>query len=342
MKIDLDNLEVTLSKNSFHYKFMKFILGSIMPNLNTLCPYFWLFWFCVLISPVWGTLKLLSIGFYKGCVNTGEFIDNKFLKPRFENWVANLSDLQIYSLRNHYSDNRPLVFDSGYYYESRHEILNKFMAVQKITWAELEERSKKGEKIFWDNYKKEQEAREARSKRFKNLGNRITNRTNNLINKIPVPKGTYPKQSTKPKEDFKLPIALIVKWTKRVLGTLFTLLIGYGLYKLGLIVYTYSLTITKEMVMNTLQWVGIVILIILAVAILVTALIIGINYLQETRQKNRYQSRDNWFTRSIEWIADGIIRVCTWIAAPFIFCYQYFVATKDDYCPGIVWEDEKD
>jgi len=40
-------LEVKLSKNSWHYKLQRFVFKEDTPDLHSLCPYFWLTIFCL-------------------------------------------------------------------------------------------------------------------------------------------------------------------------------------------------------------------------------------------------------------------------------------------------------
>ncbi len=72
---------VKLSTRSWHYKLVKFILGSAAPtptNMHNLCPYFWLLVFSILITPIWGPLKLIARGFANIIATVGEFVDRLY------------------------------------------------------------------------------------------------------------------------------------------------------------------------------------------------------------------------------------------------------------------------
>jgi len=57
---------VLLSTKSWHYRFMKLVLGKVAPtpeNMHNLCPYFWLLVFsllvCIVVLPIKGIIKVL-------------------------------------------------------------------------------------------------------------------------------------------------------------------------------------------------------------------------------------------------------------------------------------------
>lgn len=81
-------MKVTLNKNSWHYKFFKFMLEGAEPP-KSLCPYFWILVGLIVCSPALGIVSLI--------IKIGKFVDkftSKFKKKKektektFEQWEA--------------------------------------------------------------------------------------------------------------------------------------------------------------------------------------------------------------------------------------------------------------
>lgn len=98
-----EKASVKLSTKSWHYKLIKFILGSAAPtpyNMHNLCPYFWLLVFSLLatpfVAPVKGFAKLLSY-LVDGLAN---IMESLLIVPIANTWEENLTDLDVYYLWN--------------------------------------------------------------------------------------------------------------------------------------------------------------------------------------------------------------------------------------------------
>jgi hypothetical protein len=110
---------VRLSTNSWHYKLIKWTLGSNAPtpqNMHNLCPYFWLLVFSILIQPIFAPIKLIGKGLLS-FANGLEYIANKYMyQPYANDWYANLSDERAYRLSD----------DSYYDYDRKYSLPRGF------------------------------------------------------------------------------------------------------------------------------------------------------------------------------------------------------------------------
>lgn len=57
------DLQVTLSKKSWHYRLQKRVWGRHTPYLNSLCPYFWFTMLTLVVTPFWFILSILDKAF---------------------------------------------------------------------------------------------------------------------------------------------------------------------------------------------------------------------------------------------------------------------------------------
>lgn len=111
-------LEISLRRNSWHYKLHSAILGT--PRFQNLCPYFWLTIFCVIAAPFFFTYKLLKLAVF-GIVVGGSYIfvapmalifsavergfeklldrmDNSVCRPMNRKMIETLPDEKIFDL----------------------------------------------------------------------------------------------------------------------------------------------------------------------------------------------------------------------------------------------------
>ena len=96
-----EKASVKLSTKSWHYKLIKFILGSAAPtpyNMYNLCPYFWLLIFSLLVTPILapikGLVKLLT-WLSEGFIN---LLEASMISPIAENWERGLTDFDVYQI----------------------------------------------------------------------------------------------------------------------------------------------------------------------------------------------------------------------------------------------------
>lgn len=81
-------MKVTLNKNSWHYKFFKFMLEGVEPP-KSLCPYFWILVGLIVCSPVIGLAALvIKIGKFLDSI-VSKFVPKKQKKEKtLEEWEA--------------------------------------------------------------------------------------------------------------------------------------------------------------------------------------------------------------------------------------------------------------
>lgn len=103
-----NNGSVSISTKSWHYIWMKFVLGTkLSPTAKTmhnLCPYFWLLIFSIIISPVVLPIKLI-VSMVKGANNAiTNFMMNSWIMPNAVAWKDGIQDLEAISILRMESD----------------------------------------------------------------------------------------------------------------------------------------------------------------------------------------------------------------------------------------------
>jgi hypothetical protein len=98
-----EKASVKLSTKSWHFKLVKFILGSAAPtphNMHNLCPYFWLLVFSLLVTPVVAPVK----GFFKLVFfvldKVANLMDKFLIIPAATSWEEKLTDLDVFYIYN--------------------------------------------------------------------------------------------------------------------------------------------------------------------------------------------------------------------------------------------------
>lgn len=317
MELDLKNFRVKLSKNSFHYKFMKFILGKLMPDLYTLCPYFWLLIACFILSPIVVPIRLLVLGIEF----LFELLDKYIFIPKWYKFMETVKLEDYYlgednKLKTPFCFKRP--FEGDYCYFENY-IRSKYNLSVEEYWLKVKESRELHQNNLNTKYK---ERLEEENKR-KSI--RIA-RKEKFINFFTIK---------------KLNIASIIKWTKRTLSLIFTVCLIIGIYYLSKYLLSLKGHIDWNAVWSAIKY----ILFVISIALTVVGSIFGIVLLIiKLKDKCEEAGYTNKFLNSIgsffKFIWNCLCFICNIITSPFVFCYKYFKATKDDYCPEIIWDDD--
>lgn len=145
-------MEVILNHKSWHYKLQKFTFRKRTPELNNLCPYFWITIFCLIAFPI-----MILINPIRWIII---WYDYKYLQPKFEAWLESIKEPKdvfiLYSYPKRIIRKRPFTFK--WWGIGRGELFNVW--INKIfngEWTkELDELIDKGR----DEYNKEAELKE--------------------------------------------------------------------------------------------------------------------------------------------------------------------------------------
>jgi len=366
---------VKLSTRSWHYKLIRFILGSAAPtpqNMHNLCPYFWLLVFSMLVTPVVVPLKLVWKVFVWLLEGFANFVERVLVIPACESYEENLSDLDLYQIiewdmkiKKIYAVYNKIDNDYSYerkqtaykIWEKRHGsqvfgeggggMYSRNYTDEFIEWAT--EMQKEYEMVQAEARKRREEKREAqleyeeKMSQFRDgmdaLGDRISDFFKNM-------------------KSWKN----IIKWTKRIVGLIVT-----G----ALLVATYFIVnfIGRGILWLVEHWdwevVGILGLVILGLAVFIGVILLlraFVFYVAEHGMKL-------WIVKIIYWP----LYIFVWWPLKIVFYHflvqliainawffirrgarlvwgsilgflgifgEYFGASYTDYCPGIEWDEE--
>jgi len=332
------NLSVTLSKKSWHYWLQTWVLGSARPDLDSLCPYFWLTILCCILFLIVTPFKIFIWMF--------KIIDTYFLQPRLDNYLNNLAkeDFAVithawkskkmwkkipstFTGRNkisflYYIKQRWLELHGIHRYADRNdELRHKETSEYQKLMAELYE-------IFDElNVKEYEDARKVRHAREqKRLEAQA--RRQHIYNKI---FGWWPDFTSK---TFIIKSAM---FTKRLLSAIFTIALGMGVVIGGKYLYVWLSMVNWLIILNVIL---LILLLVSALAIAVGLFIFIRNFILSLNlQKHSGPSKFNLFMEDL-WFYISKFLIGLWIVVswPFKFFIQYFIATKNNYCPHINWK----
>jgi hypothetical protein len=360
-----EKASVKLSLNSWHYKLIKFVLGSGAPTPSTmhnLCPYFWLLIFSLIavpfVAPVKGFIKLgnaLGNGLSK-------ILTVSFIEPAAKDWEKNLTDLDIFEIwnweqeinkyfrsinRGVFSYNREeFVYDwwKKKYGESPIDPQNTKLTDRFNSW--LLEMRKLSDSIS-EYHRQEAEAqiliKERRKEKLRSFSNGLDSIFSSIGKSIASQKN-------------------IIKWTKRFVGLIIT---AAGLALTFLVVNYMGRGILW--VIDNLSFTDF--LIILVGLSIVFGFIGFIKFIGILYDYLSERGRKSFFVNILYYLVMGLYFPLKWIFYDFIFRFilvnfwkllkkagiglwdgllgflgifgEYFGASYSDYCPGIEWEEEK-
>ena len=356
---------VKLSTKSWHYKLMKLVLGSVAPtpqNMYNLCPYFWLMFFSIIVSPivlpVKGVFWILDF-IVKGLDN---FIYNTKILPVANDWYDNLSDIDAYKILQ-----QNLSISKSY---------KKFMRISDISLSEdnfiynwweakfnkkaflsgdyngkysvaFQDWTKNQEEILRKIYEMEsKEAMEKRNKRDQ-YEKKLSNFRNNIDEFLEKISGSISSWKN------------LIRWTKRFVGLIVTSIGLVAIYFIVNFLGREVLWLVEHWDWNIALRLLIFISIIGAGIGIILLLMTWLTYIQE-------KGTNLWYVKVLYYLALGIywpfkiifyyflwhlifVNLAFFIAKVskllwgsllgFLGIFgEYFGASYTDYCPGIEWE----
>lgn len=370
---------IKLNTKTWHYKLIKYVLGDDAPtpkNMHNLCPYFWLMIFSMFVGPF--KLFFTGLGKILGFIFNWsiKFVEYILIEPTASGWFNSLEDRDVYALSQHdkkipnlYSKSK-LGKKANGYEKSRADIVNEwFKKTHKESIYVLDkygsETSFSTEKYkSWKNFQRLQKL--AIDKEIERLvAERRANRT------IKVDEvGEKIGESVTNAFNVMASWTDIIKWTKRVVGAIITLIGFGGVYFvvnfLGRGILWVVENFNGPVVLSNLVIFGKIILGIVIVGVLFYFIRLWVLYVKEQGLKLWYVKMiyypiywlifipikflfvDLLFEFFLINLLKGIVAGAKgiWVSLlGFLGIFgEYFGASYTDYCPGIEWEenDKKD
>lgn len=298
-------LEVKLRKNSWHYKLQGFTFGESQPELYSLCPYFWLTIFCVLILPITLIVKPIKYAIKKSR-------ERRLARERreMEEFIKSMS------------------VDS---------VIEAVKKKKKIGWIKLDRYEIWGMLIRWQerNQATDEEYDAFQQKLFKKLSD-----IDDEKHRQKLAKERARVEAKQKKFQNGVNVTKIVKRTKAAVGIIFSALLLFLIYKAVVFLINVEWQpIDWEKVLFTL-------IAFTFVAIFVLILIFLYKTINNIEEYCREKDQLRWYSKTFFWLFKGLFWVIKW---PFIwlfeifsFIFGYFKSTKDNYCPGIIWEEDQE
>lgn len=355
---------IHISTKSWHYRYMKWMLNNMAPDVSTmknLCPYFWMLIFTLFITPF--TVPFIAI--FKGISKFGNLISDKIYDkikvPATRSWFNNLTGQEILDLWDTYYINVSIETLDILGVNSDRELCAKWFEEKFPKSAYKVKDKDKGELRVSDeflDYIKNQ-----RNERLKIVEKkkqeRIEKSSNNDLQNI--------KKTSDSINDFIDKIIdkiknqkVIIKVTKKIVGALVTLTLGAGMF---IIVNL----LTKLLLLIIYNWTPYTTTVVAALFIIIIATIVVVfisNIIKKVLSNLPKANFDSGVFLPFKYIYkifkfiiyDFLIKmillklfnvllpitIITWRSTIGFFGIfkDYFKASYSDYCPGIKWDIE--
>lgn len=371
---------IKLNTKTWHYKLIKFVLGSAAPtpqNMHNLCPYFWLLIFSMFATPFmlfFGGIAKIFMFIGKQLGNVAIWIvDNMLVEPIARGWFNGLEDMDILKLYDGSKYVSPSFHrakigknDAGYDLGTS-EIINRWFlkTYNRSIWEvdTPDSRSARNYSKKFIKWKDEQytikrrleaERAESRAKRVASL---------DLSDFVTSVDRTVQKTKTSVQSWTN-----IIKWTKRVTGGAITAggltLVYFVINFIGRGFLWLVENFNGPVVLDRLIIVGIVIGGMALLAGIIYVLKLWVEYVAEQGLKLWYVKMLYyplfWFIYTplkfimydfvfnfvlinlIKGIIGGSKMAWYGILGFFGIFGEYFGASYSDYCPGIEWEENEE
>ena len=347
-------MEIKLKRNGWHKKLQVYVLGNAAPEFMNFCPYFWVTNFCIVVTfiipivPIIKSLVWLVRGSGYLFEMVADWYERAICEPLMRSSALGMDDdtlVKAWSINGFYNnelngeeDWADYEFWTGNYFDkpsweySRRtkDELNKKFELWKINtpdWQEKLAKVKAQRRKDWETRQKEQEERRKWLAKEEEK------------NREKIERAKVFKQKA---------FVAIVKYTK-------WFAIALGLVVLSWIVYWVYVFINwawahfyYDKFITVMKYTGCIVLgalILLGIVTLFVKLFKSIS----CRCLGLCKLFDNAFCRStgkylligLKWVAYGIIAIGVAIGGFFKFFFDYTMAVKKDYCPGIVWEEDQ-
>lgn len=364
-----EKASVKLSTKSWHYKFMKFVLGQLAPtpgNMHNLCPYFWLLIFSILVFWFVIPLKYIfkSIGWiFEGII---EFTEKYMIIPACETYEEELSDLELYEIIYHGKKLKRV-------YASFNKVDNKYNYERKEAAYELWKKKygssvfkKPANRNFYGEYTKKYEKWvEEQERAYQDLmveKAEINTSSYSYEEKLSDFRGGVDDWFTKVRDNI-YSYKNIIKWTKRISGAIVTGVLLLATY--------FAVNFIGRGILWLVEHWDWKVFLGLTIALAITVVIIGLFFLLRSWvYLINEKGLKLWYAKLIYyplyylvyWPLTIIFYHFIWQLILLNVWYflkkgaqliwgsflgflgifgEYFGASYTDYCPGIEWEEKK-
>jgi hypothetical protein len=345
--------EAKLSKKSWHYQLLKFILGeSMIPKYN-FCPYFWLTIFSMFVFPILAPFRLVYLCFKWLYFRLGADFEKYIIEPLNQRYaeraekcpdniyIGYLKCLDIiwntiYKDRLNVDERDRLTEDEYSYYYGR---FDKFENIF-LKWREATPDWEEKIKLYKEQREKDLEKRYTY---YKDLAEKIKQQ------KVLDEKRLSDLHQRQAK------IKNIMIKSAKYLVVLLLIPIGYILYYSGVFVYWFIYWIGTVLIsVNWYKLLYDILVISYSIAIIVISLLIikAIQYYLDYTPTKCDNYKEPKYITIIQTICNGIawpfIKICNIFSIVFKcfiegfrFFFIFFKNWKSDNCPEIVWIDEE-
>lgn len=297
-------MEVNLKSNGWYNKLQDWTLGNMKPNLFSLCPYFWLTIFCIIISPltlIYKTIKYIVIKF-----------DQNIIQKYFDNFADSLSAKEAFILKHNwsYSETRTPLFKNRV---SPRDMYNRWYDGMIAKGKSEDEIQKIIEDAKIEYYKYNEELEKLYDQK------QYEERQNKL--KIQARK-----------EKMKTWWVPVVLWTRRLTTVMITLILMIFL------TFTINFFVANWDTNNILFGLRYIIMALLFIGSIIGVSYIGYLIINWCIENNKFKP----ITKFLSWIFRPVGQFFSYIYRGiknglYIF-FEYFKANKNDYCPAINWD----
>jgi hypothetical protein len=357
-----EKTSVKFSTKSWHYKLIKFILGSAAPtpyNMFNLCPYFWLLIFSILVSPIVAPIKGF-INLVKLLLDgISRFAEGFVYAPIADSWEENLTDLDAYELllwekemnkyfcKIHGKDN---INRTEFVYDWWEKKYGKYPKNEDGDYIEEYDnwiKEMRNQLYAASVVKSERQAAISQQKAEKKKKAESVNRAIDIIfSRIGREISSWKN---------------IIKWTKRAVGLVIT--------TIGLVATFFIVNFASRGILWLIDNWDWYVLLLVIISFASVAAVIGIIKLGEIILAYiRSRGRSSWPVNAAYYIFLGIFMPVKWIFYNFLWQIiivnlwyiikrgaigfwdgllgslgifgEYFGASYTDYCPGIDWEED--
>lgn len=298
-------MEVTLSRNSWHYRLQNFVFNDV-PFQKNFCPYFWLTIFCIFAFPfvgIWTLVKKPLLAFFEfllfGFEKVGEVVDEKVCTPYRERSLESVTPEQAFVLWE--------AWEAWDYYYVRREGTSK-LAEKFRRWKEFYINKFDSDQAWRDFIEKgriEVEKRRAREQEI-----RREREEQEALRKARIQK-------------MHLAIIKVTKVVFYALGTVLALGFAYLSLMVFALMWSHREGIWSFLVTYGPATLGAIVLIMLLVGLIFGAVHLGKCYARMTPPKIKEEKKDGKAMSSIKGF--------------FSFFWLFIVNFKKNHCPHIEW-----
>lgn len=120
-------MEVNLKSDGWYNRLQEYVLGYNKPDLFSLCPYFWLTIFCVIVSP----FVFIYKQFMAGIIFINSVFNKLFINDSVNNYISNMTIDEITALTYDYEKVKIKNLFVRRLYDS-YDIINKWKKCNKM------------------------------------------------------------------------------------------------------------------------------------------------------------------------------------------------------------------